>query len=179
MERNYSETEKNIEERRNGAIQRSQMPKLEKSVQKRIRLSGEGEKMLEELAEENNMSENKVFETALKLYYTQEIMDEHIVLARINALERQLRHTDKKLETFSNLMYFLVPYFLATQPDLPKNKDEATLVLNKGTNKMVNLVSQFRKYCRTEKIGFMQSVWGDFQEEAADNDEAERGKEES
>ena len=119
---------------------------------------------IEELAEEAGVTNTEAVINAILFRYNADVMDEHIVLGRITQMQKKLDYMDKKLETFSSLIYYIIPYFLAVHPDLPKDKTESTNQLNKGSQKMMNLVMNFRKWLKTEKISFVQSVFGDSQE---------------
>ena len=119
---------------------------------------------IEELANEAGVTNTEAVINAILFKYNADVMDEHSVLGRMSQLQKKMDYIDKKLETFSSLIYYIIPYFLAVHPDLPKDKNESTNQLNKGSQKMMNLVMNFRKWLKTEKISFVQSVFGDSQE---------------
>lgn len=119
---------------------------------------------IEELADEAGVTNTEAVINAILYRYNADVMDEHIVLGRMTQLQKKLDYIDKKIETFSSLIYYIIPYFLAIHPDLPKDKTESTNLLNRGSQKMRNLVMKFRNWLKTEKISFVQSVFGDNQE---------------
>lgn len=124
---------------------------------------------LKELSEEENCSETQVIENALNLYYSKEIMPEHIVLGRISQMESQLTAIDRKLETFAGIFYMTMPYILGVIPPLPKNEVDKdgkkyNPALDKGNDIFTKLIINYRNQMKTHRISFMQNVWADMQE---------------
>ena len=119
---------------------------------------------IEEMANESGVTNTDAVINAILFKYNNEVTDEHILLGRMTQIQKKLDYLDKKIETFSSLIYYLIPYFLAVHPDLPRDKQESATQLNKATQKMKNMVINFRKYLKSEKISFVQSVFGDSQE---------------
>lgn len=134
-----------------------------------LRLNKPSFKMIEELKEENGLSRNKMIEECIKLYYTQGTVDEHILLARIMQLEKKIDWLNNKTELFYKLINFILPFFIAHLPDLPTDKKEGQIVLDKGSRKMLNLVMAFRKSEQANDISFAQQIWGDTQETLKEN----------
>lgn len=119
---------------------------------------------IEEMASESGVTNTDAVINAILFKYNNEVTDEHILLGRMTQMQKKMDYLDKKVETFTSLIYYLIPYFLAVQPDLPKDRQESAIQLDKATQKMKNIVMNFRKYLKTEKISFVQSVFGDSQE---------------
>ena len=119
---------------------------------------------IEQIANEGGITNTDAVIEAILFKYNCEVTDEHILLGRMTQIQKKMDYLDKKLETFSSLIYYLIPYFLAVHPDLPKDKQESANQLDKAAQKMTNMVMNFRKYLKSEKISFVQSVFGDSQE---------------
>lgn len=132
--------------------------------QKRFRFSEKEYSMIRELAEEKNISENQVMVNALELYYSDNVVPEHIILGRITQLEQKLGFMDKKIETFSSLMYYILPFIFAGLPDLPNDRSQSQLIIDKSAYRFKLMVQGFKNYQRKENISFVQSIWGDLQE---------------
>ena len=92
----------------------------EDSVQKNMRIKKLVAEHLKELADEEGCSETQIVENALNIYYSKEIMPEHIVLGRMTQIENQLTAIDRKLETFAGVFYLTMPYIMGVLPPLPK-----------------------------------------------------------
>lgn len=120
--------------------------------------------MIEQLASETGVTNTEAVINSITFKYNSELIDEHIILGRITQLQKKLDQIDKKLETFTSLIYYIIPYFLAVHPELPKDKDESRIQLKKAAYQMSNMVKNYRKLLKTEKISFIQSVFGDTQE---------------
>ena len=60
---------------------------------------------IEELAEESGVTNTEAVINAILFRYNADVMDEHIVLGRITQMQKKLDYMDKKLETFSSLIY--------------------------------------------------------------------------
>ena len=125
---------------------------------------------LKELAEEKGISETQVMENAFELYYSQDVMPEHIVLGRMTQLQQQLTVVDRKLETLAGICYSVLPYIFATLPPLPasttdKDGTKHNLALERGIEIMQAHVRRYKQDMRKTKISFMQNVWADMQEE--------------
>ena len=138
-------------------------------IQKNMRLRKIVAEHLKELSEEENCSETQVIENALNLYYSKEIMPEHIVLGRITQMESQLTAIDRKLETFAGIFYMTMPYILGVIPPLPKNEIDKdgkkyNPALDKGNDIFTKLIINYRNQMKTHRISFMQNVWADMQE---------------
>ena len=69
---------------------------------------------IEELAEEAGVTNTEAVINAILFRYNADVMDEHIVLGRITQMQKKLDYMDKKLETFSSLIYYIIPYFFPT-----------------------------------------------------------------
>ena len=141
----------------------------EDCIQKNIRLKKLVAEHLRELSEEENCSETQIVENALNLYYSKEILPEHIVLGRITQMENQLTAIDRKLETFAGIFYMTMPYVLGVLPPLPKNEVDKdgkkyNPALDKGNDIFMKLIINYRNQMKTHKISFMQNVWADMQE---------------
>ena len=141
----------------------------ENCIQKNIRLKKLVAEHLRELSEEENCSETQIVENALNLYYSKEILPEHIVLGRITQMENQLTAIDRKLETFAGIFYMTMPYVLGVLPPLPKNEVDKdgkkyNPALDKGNDIFMKLIINYRNQMKTHKISFMQNVWADMQE---------------
>jgi len=121
-------------------------------------------KMLGELAEEEGVSKTSMLETCIRNYYTQETVDENIILARFSTLEKKVDWLNNKTETFYKLINYVLPFIIAHLPPLPKDKNEAQAVLDSGTQRMTSLVWGFRRQEKEKDISFVQQVWGDTQE---------------
>lgn len=139
------------------------------AVDKRYRFTESMCEQIKELSEEKNISETKVLENAFNLYYTNEVMPEHIVLGRLTQLQSQITSLDRKLETFAGIFYVVMPYILGVLPPLPKNevdKDGKKFnpALDKGNEVFTKLITNYRNLMRGHKISFMQNVWADMQE---------------
>lgn len=124
---------------------------------------------LKEIAEEKGISETEVLESAFQTYYKQDVLPEHIIEARLNQVQHQMNMIDNKIETFSGLMYSIMPYIFGCLPPLPKNEINArgekfNPAIMKGNDIFTKLVIQYRKEMKAHKISFVQSVWGDMQE---------------
>jgi len=137
---------------------------LRKGIKKNYYFPEDVCKKIEDLADEAGVSKTEAVIDAILMKYNSDIVDEHIILGRITQLQKKLDMMDKKMETFFSLIYYIIPYFLSIHPDLPKDKVESSNLLKKGAVKMKNLVTNFRKYLKVEKISFVQSVFGDSQE---------------
>ena len=141
----------------------------EDSVNKYFRLRNIVAEHLKDLAEEEACSETQIIENALNLYYSKEVMPEHIVLGRITQMQNQLTAIDRKLETFAGIFYLVMPYIFGVLPPLPKNevdKDGRKFnpALDKGNDIFTKLIINYRNQMKTHKISFMQNVWADMQE---------------
>ncbi|CAM4259683.1 hypothetical protein [Treponema peruense] len=128
------------------------------------------DKHLRELAEEKGISKTQVLENALDLYYSQDVMPEHIVLGRMTQVQQKLELMDRKLETLAGIFYSIMPYIIGVLPPLPKNEVNAkgekyNPALDKGNDVFNKLVINYRKQMQAHKISFMQNVWADMQEE--------------
>lgn len=121
-------------------------------------------KKIEELAEEKGVSNTEAVIDAVLFKYNADIVDEHILLGRMTQLQKKLDHIDKKVETISNLICFAAPYLLALHPKLPKDKTEANLQLLESSKIFKDIVDSYRNWLKSEKISFMQSIFGDSQE---------------
>lgn len=124
---------------------------------------------IEELAKEECCSETQILENALNIYYTKEIVPEHIILGRISQMQNQLTAIDRKLETFAGIFYMVMPYILGVIPPLPKNEVDKdgkkyNPGLDKGNDIFTKLIINYRNQMKTHKISFMQNVWADMQE---------------
>ena len=141
------------------------MPKV-KSKQNRmeIRITDAFLKMLDELAQEEGCSKTEVIEKCVRHYYTEDTLDENLILACMGTLEKKIDWLNNKTETFYKLIYYVLPFIIAHLPQLPKDKKEAQAVLDSGTQRMTNLVWGFRRVEKEKDISFVQQVWGDTQE---------------
>ena len=141
----------------------------EDSVQKNMRLKKLVAEHLKELADEEGCSETQIVENALNIYYSKEIMPEHIVLGRITQIENQLTAIDRKLETFAGVFYLTMPYIMGVLPPLPNNEIDKdgrkyNPALDKGNDIFTKIIRHYRNQMKTHKISFMQNVWADMQE---------------
>lgn len=139
--------------------------------EKKFRLSDLTLEHLNELAEEDGCSETKIVEQAINYYYTKEILPEHILMGRMNQLKEQFTVMDRKLETLSGLFYMLMPIFLGslTLPEDIKSGDKTSLTLDplleKGNNRFMKQIINYRRNIKAHKISFMQNVWMDTEAE--------------
>ena len=141
----------------------------EDSVQKNMRLKKLVAEHLKELADEEGCSETQIVENALNIYYSKEIMPEHIVLGRMTQIENQLTAIDRKLETFAGVFYLTMPYIMGVLPPLPNNEIDKdgrkyNPALDKGNDIFTKIIRNYRTQMKTHKISFMQNVWADMQE---------------
>lgn len=140
------------------------------SAQKKFNFTTTMIDQLSELAKEKGISETQVMENAFQLYYSQDVMPEHIVLGRMTQVQQKLELMDRKLETLAGIFYSIMPYFIGVLPPLPKNEvnsngEKYNPALDKGNDVFSKLVINYRKQMQTHKISFMQNVWADMQEE--------------
>ena len=138
-------------------------------VQKKFNFTDDFVNKLKMIAAEEGCSETQVLENAFNLYFTKDIMPEHILLGRMNQLQSQLTAVDRKLETFAGIFYMTMPYILGVLPALPKNEDDKdgkkyNPALDKGNDIFTKLIINYRNQMKTHKISFMQNVWADMQE---------------
>lgn len=136
---------------------------------KTLRLNNTVLNHIKELAEEECCSETQIIENAVNIYYTKEILPEHILMGRMNQVQAQLTAIDRKLETFAGIYYMVMPYILGVVPPLPKNEVDKNgkkynPALDKGNDIFMKLIINYRNQMKTHKISFMQNVWADMQE---------------
>ena len=141
----------------------------EDSVQKNMRIKKLVAEHLKELADEEGCSETQIVENALNIYYSKEIMPEHIVLGRMTQIENQLTAIDRKLETFAGVFYLTMPYIMGVLPPRPNNEIDKdgrkyNPALDKGNDIFTKIIRNYRNQMKTHKISFMQNVWADMQE---------------
>ena len=120
--------------------------------------------MIETLCKEENLSRTEVIERCIRQYYTEDTLDENLLLARMTALEKKIDWLNNKTETFYKLAYAFMQYVVTFLPALPKDKTEAQMILDGGAERFANLVKRFRKTEKEVDISFVQQVWGDTQE---------------
>lgn len=141
----------------------------EDCIQKNMRIKKLVAEHLRELSEEENCSETQIVENALNLYYSKEILPEHIVLGRITQMENQLTAIDRKLETFAGVFYLVMPIIFGCIPELPKtevdkNGRKYNPAIDRGNDIFTKILKNYRVQMKTHKISFMQNVWADMQE---------------
>lgn len=138
-------------------------------VVERIWFSELMDKQLNEIAEEQGLPKTKIIENAFSLYYKQDVMPEHIVLGRMTQMQQQLELMDRKLETLAGIFYTTMPYIIGVLPNAETKTDEKgkkyNPALEKGADVFGKLIINYRKQMQANKIGFMQKVWADMQEE--------------
>ena len=139
------------------------------SIQKKFNLDEQLVERIKELSEEEGCSETKIVENAVNIYYTKEILPEHILMGRMTQIGNQLLAIDRKLETFAGIFYMTMPYILGVVPPLPKNEVDKdgkkyNPALDKGNDIFMKLIINYRNQMKTHKISFMQNVWADMQE---------------
>lgn len=139
------------------------------SIQKKFNFKKQMTDRIKELSDEMGISETEVMENAFNLYYTQEVLPEHIVLGRITQMQEQITAVDRKLETLAGIFYSIMPYIFGVLPPLPKNETASdghrfNPALDKGNDIFGKLVINYRNQVKTHKISFMQNVWADMQE---------------
>lgn len=144
------------------------MAKTDSSL-KRFHFRNRMIEQIKELSDEMGISETEVLENAFNLYYTQEVLPEHIVLGRITQMQEQITAADRKLETLAGIFYSIMPYIFGVLPPLPKNETASdghrfNPALDKGNDIFGKLVINYRNQVKTHKISFMQNVWADMQE---------------
>lgn len=144
------------------------MAKTDSSL-KRFHFKNRMIEQIKELSDEMGISETEVMENAFNLYYTQEVLPEHIVLGRITQMQGQITAVDRKLETLAGIFYSIMPYIFGVLPPLPKNETASdghrfNPALDKGNDIFGKLVINYRNQVKTHKISFMQNVWADMQE---------------
>ncbi len=121
-------------------------------------------KMIEELAKEEGVSKAEMVETCIRHYYTEDVLDENLILGRMSTLEKKIDWLNNKTETFYKLAYAFMQYVVTFLPALPKDKTEAQGILDSGAERFSKFVMKFRKIEKAEDISFVQQVWGDTQE---------------
>lgn len=136
---------------------------------KTLRLDNKVLEHIKELADEEGCSETQVIENAVNVYYTKEILPEHILMGRMNQVQAQLTAIDRKLETLAGIYYMVEPYLIGVLPPLPKNEVDKdgkkyNPALDKGNDIFMKLIINYRNQMKTHKISFMQNVWADMQE---------------
>lgn len=139
-------------------------------VQKNLRLNKTVAEHLKVLAEEEACSETQIIENAVNIYFSKEILPEHILMGRMNQVQAQINAIDRKLETLAGIFYQLQPYFIGVLPPLPKNEVDKdgrkyNPALDKGNDIFTKLVINYRNQMKSHKISFMQNVWADMQED--------------
>lgn len=139
------------------------------SMLKRFHLKNKMIEQIKELSDEMGISETEVMENAFNLYYSQEVMPEHIVLGRMTQVQQQITTMDRKIETLAGIFYSIMPYIFGVLPPLPKNETTSdgrrfNPALDKGNDIFGKLVINYRNQMKTHKISFMQNVWADMQE---------------
>lgn len=105
-----------------------------------------------------------MFERLVLEKYSEDAVDENLLLARMGVVERKLSLVNEKSETFFKLAYYIMPYMLACMADLPKDKEQARFALDNGASRMKRLVTKFRADEKQNDIGFVESVFGTSQE---------------
>lgn len=121
-------------------------------------------KKFKELAGEAGLSQNAMFERLVLEKYSEDAVDENLLLARMGVVEKKLSLVNEKSETFFKLAYYIMPYMLACMADLPKDKEQARFALDNGAARMKRLVTKFRAEEKQNDIGFVESVFGTSQE---------------
>ncbi len=116
-------------------------------------------KKFKELAGEAGLSQNAMFERLVLEKYSEDAVDENLLLARMGVVEKKLSLVNEKSETFFKLAYYIMPYMLACMADLPKDKEQARFALDNGAARM-----KFRADEKQNDIGFVESVFGTSQE---------------
>lgn len=142
----------------------------EDSVQKKFNLRTNVIEQIKTLSKEEACSETQIIENAVNIYYSKEILPEHILMGRMNQVQAQLTAIDRKLETLAGLFYQMQPYLIGVLPPLPKNEVDKNgrkynPALDKGNDVFIKLVINYRNQMKTHKISFMQNVWADMQEQ--------------
>lgn len=144
------------------------MAKIDSTL-KRFHLKNKMIEQIKELSDEMGISETEVMENAFNLYYSQEVMPEHIVLGRMTQVQEQITTMDRKIETLAGIFYSIMPYIFGVLPPLPKNETTSdghrfNPALDKGNDIFGKLIINYRNQVKTHKISFMQNVWADMQE---------------
>ncbi|WP_149554522.1 hypothetical protein [Treponema pectinovorum] len=139
------------------------------SVQKKFNLKSNVVEQLKTLAKEEGCSETQIIENAVNIYFSKEILPEHILMGRMNQLQAQLTAVDRKLETLAGIFYQMQPYLIGVLPALPKNEVDKdgkkyNPALDKGNDVFIKLIINYRNQMKAHKISFMQNVWADMQE---------------
>lgn len=137
------------------------------------RFTNETITQIQELAQEKGVSQTQIIEMAVHNLYSQDTFDENIVLARMTTIEKQFSYLDKKCDTFFRFIHFILPNLFSRLAPLPHDKTERGLVLDNGSNIIYNLIMLFRKDEKKNHLSYMQSVYGDTQEDLKSDSNAE------
>lgn len=151
-----------------------------KECRPRYRYTEREMEMIQTLAREQGISENQVVENAINAMYSQDILPDHLIIAKQKVLESEIKKLDKKLETICGIMYQSLPmiFGLITPDDIVSgNKDEleGKVIKDKVSGEryesggivVQNLIRKYKNYVKSSSISFMQNIWADFQEKTS------------
>ena len=110
---------------------------------------------------EEDLSESELVGKALIAYLTKDVTDESLLIAKLTALEKQMRCLDKKVDVGQKLdLEWYQHYFMFT-PDI--GETERLIKHKQALDKTLRFLTAFRKHCKGMPA-FLESVLGEMLE---------------
>jgi uncharacterized protein (DUF1778 family) len=141
----------------------------EKKARKTFRVSPAANKLLCRRARDEQSTEAEIMVKALTLYLTKDVMDESLLIAKMNELDRKLQFLDKKIELGQKYFLEYLRYFFLNFTDPPKDKDERAVFIKDGMRRFNTMLKKF-KLNLTKTPAFLETILGDMLEEEFPND---------
>ncbi|MDR3283832.1 MAG: hypothetical protein LBS97_01475 [Treponema sp.] len=123
--------------------------------------------LLKQRSKDEGMSQNELVNKALALYLTKDVLDESLLIAKMNAVEKTLGNLEKRIELEEKLALEFYQWFFIFTPDIPVEKEARKNVLEAGTKKTQAMLHLFRSKLASMP-SFLEILLGNMLEQYAD-----------
>ena len=131
------------------------------------RTTGELRKQIKLYAQEENISENAVITMALQKFFTDDIADESLLIAKMTGIDGKLHRLMSKTELAHKFLMDFFQYNFLFFPPLPEDTRSLKIKTAAAAQGFKKFVLAFRRRLKTMP-GLEETVFGDLAEKQAD-----------
>lgn len=128
---------------------------------KTYHLSDQTCKQIAILADESGESATAIVETAINFFYQKDKLSQNLLLVKLSEIDSLLNKISYKEEIFFTWSRAIIPYILATLPDLFETEASFKLIADKGKKNLKQLEAIYQKDMADKKKSFLKDVFAE------------------
>jgi hypothetical protein len=133
-----------------------------------FRTNAEIKKQIKRYAQDENISENAVIQLSLQKFFTSDVSDESLLIAKMTRLDGVLNKLNNKSDLFHKLLLDFFQYNFLFFPSLPEDTKQLKIKYSAAAKSFRQFMAMFRKRLKAMP-SLEETIYGDLLEAQANS----------